>query len=94
MLKVSARTGEGIETFWETVLEHRRTLEASGEIEERRHAQDLAWMWSLVEDGLRRRLAGAVESEKDLEQLKRDVKAGVLTPVRAADRILFFLDKK
>src|SRR5690606_24017218 len=32
VLLVSARTGEGIDRFWQTVRDHRRALEASGEL--------------------------------------------------------------
>src|SRR5690606_28226397 len=39
VLLVSALTGSGIEKVWETVLEHRRVLAASGELEARRREQ-------------------------------------------------------
>ncbi len=52
VLKASAVTHEGIDTLWETVLDHRSRFEESGEFDGRRRRQSREWMWSLVEDGL------------------------------------------
>jgi LAO/AO transport system kinase len=81
-------TGDGLDELWDQVVAHRSTLMATGEWEDRRRAQRLAWMWSMVEDrlldSLRRdpavlALLGAAEAE---------VLDGLTTPSAAAERLL------
>jgi LAO/AO transport system kinase len=93
VLKASARTGEGIDAFWETVLEHRRTVEESGELESRRHQQDLAWMWSLVKEGLDRSFREHPEVAARLPSLEAEVAAREIAPATAA-RLLLELFRK
>ncbi|MDP6980504.1 MAG: methylmalonyl Co-A mutase-associated GTPase MeaB [Myxococcota bacterium] len=52
VLKASAKTHEGIDVLWDTVLDHRARFEQSGEFDARRRRQSRDWMWNLVEDGL------------------------------------------
>ncbi|MEZ5381402.1 MAG: methylmalonyl Co-A mutase-associated GTPase MeaB [Microthrixaceae bacterium] len=49
---VSALTNEAVPELWEQVVEHRRVMSASGELEERRRSQQVRWMWGLLEDRL------------------------------------------
>jgi LAO/AO transport system kinase len=88
VLTASALEGEGIDAVWETVEEHRRALEASGERQARRREQARAWMWSLVEEGLHRAFrgdpavaAGIPRAEQEVEELKT-------TPAAAARALL------
>ena len=93
VLKASALTGEGIDEFWETVLEHRRTVEASGELERRRRDQDLAWMWSLVDEGLDRAFREHPEVAARIASLEAEVTACEVAPSTAA-RLLLELFRK
>jgi len=52
-LAASALADEGIEAVWDAVVAHREALTASGELARRRREQAVAWMWSLLEEGLR-----------------------------------------
>jgi LAO/AO transport system kinase len=52
VLTCSAHTMDGIDDIWETILEHRKKLEASGELSAKRRQQALDWMWQLIEEGL------------------------------------------
>ena len=84
----SARERSGIGEIWEIVLKHRETMTASGEFAERRRSQSLAWMWSLVEEGLRERFTHHPEIQRQLPQLTCQVENGQLSPTAAACRLL------
>lgn len=88
VVSVSARTGEGVDEFWSQVLEHRRVQESSGEWRERRSRQVRAWLWRLVEDGVRARLRRDPLLKGRLRELERSVEAGSTTPMRAARELL------
>jgi LAO/AO transport system kinase len=88
VLAASAHTGEGVADFWQTVLEHRAVLSASGKLQERRRTQTLAWLWRLVEDGLRDAFRADPEVGARLAQLQEDVEEGRITPPRAAAELL------
>jgi|TARA_B100000586_G_scaffold103588_1_gene74166 LAO/AO transport system kinase len=63
-------------------------MTASGEWEDRRRAQQLAWMWSMVED----RLLDSLRRDPAVLELLRTAEADVLegrtTPAAAAERLL------
>jgi len=94
VLTCSAREGIGIEEIWSIVLKHRDVMTASGEREANRRRQSLAWMWSLVEEGLRERFDHHPEVRKQLPSLAREVENGRLPPTAAACRLLRFLDRE
>jgi LAO/AO transport system kinase len=93
VMTCSAKTGEGLEAVWEKVCEHRERMTASRELEAKRRNQALAWMWSLIEDGLRKRFQRNPEVGRLLPVIEREVAAGRLEATRGADRLLFSLDK-
>ena len=93
VLMCSAREGTGIEEIWSVVLKHREVMTASGEREANRRRQSLAWMWSLVEEGLREKFDRHPEIRKQLPRLAREVETGQLPPTAAACQLLSFLDR-
>ena len=93
VLMCSARERTGIEAIWAVVLKHRDVMTASGELAQRRRGQSLAWMWSLVEEGLRDRFQHHPEVQRYLPQLARQVENGQLPPIAAACQLLSFLDR-
>ncbi len=88
VLAVSSRTGRGVDEVWQMVLEHREALRASGEGEARRREQTRAWMWSLVEEGLRREFRRHPAVAARIAPLEADVEALRTTPARAARALL------
>ncbi len=88
VLMASAVTGDGIPQLWETVLAHRAALEASGELEARRRQQARAWMWSLVDEGLRAAFRARPSVAAAIEALEREVETQKATPAAAARRLL------
>jgi LAO/AO transport system kinase len=84
----SGLTGEGLPELWARIEEHREALTASGEWDERRRGQQLAWMWAMVEDRLLAALHGDPAVLDVLADAERRVLDGVETPAAASDRIL------
>lgn len=93
VLTCSALEFNGIEKIWQTVLDHRKALSASGELEHHRRKQALDWMWSLIEEGLKDRFYKNPQVQKRLAHVKRSVEMGTTAPTIAASELLFLLDK-
>jgi LAO/AO transport system kinase len=94
VLMCSAKERSGIEEIWSIVLKHRDVMTDSGERGANRRRQSLAWMWSLVEEGLRDRFDRHPEVQKQLPRLAREVENGQLPPTAAACQLLSFLDRE
>ncbi|MHC4932337.1 MAG: methylmalonyl Co-A mutase-associated GTPase MeaB [Planctomycetota bacterium] len=88
VLTASARTGEGVAEAWAMIQEQRAALEASGEAAARRRDQSRAWMWSLVDDGLRRALREHPAVAARIAKLESEVESSRTTPARAARALL------
>jgi LAO/AO transport system kinase len=88
VLAVSALRGEGIDAVWQAVSAHRAALEASGERQTRRREQARAWMWSLVEEGLRAAFRKHAGVSALIAQAERDVEGLKTTPAAAARSLL------
>jgi LAO/AO transport system kinase len=88
VLLASALSGEGIAELWRVVLEHRAALEQSGERAARRREQARAWMWTLVEEGLRQAFRSHPAVAARMEASERDVEASRTTPAAAARSLL------
>jgi LAO/AO transport system kinase len=88
VLLASARTGDGIAAFWDTVLAHQRALEASGELAARRREQARAWMWSFVGEGLERAFRGHPTVAREIPRLEAEVEERKTTPAAAARALL------
>jgi LAO/AO transport system kinase len=88
VLAASGHTGDGVDAVWQMVLAHRDALRASGEAEARRREQTRAWMWSLVEEGLRRAFRAHPGVASRIGALEADVQALRTTPARAARALL------
>ena len=92
VLICSALNTTGIDEIWEIVLEHRKKLAATGELEDKRKKQALDWMWSLVEEGLKEHFYNNPDVKKMLPKLAGEVREGITAPTLAAYKLLFFLD--
>jgi LAO/AO transport system kinase len=84
----SGRTGAGLEEIWDIVSKHHALLSASGELDKRRRRQLLAWMWSLVDEGLQTAVREHPSVAPMLAKLESQVTEGATTPAAAAEAIL------
>jgi len=88
VLICSAVTMDGIDDIWQTTMDHRKKMEASGELALKRSKQALDWMWALVEEGLRDRFYRNPEIKKSLSKILKAVEKGDIAPTAAAHRLL------
>ncbi|MDH6678831.1 LAO/AO transport system kinase [Rhodococcus sp. LBL1] len=92
VLTMSALENIGIDKFWDEVLRHRSVLGDAGELERKRHQQQVDWTWSMVHDQLLRRLDSNERVKKIRGEVEEQVRDGSLTAALAAHRILDAFD--
>lgn len=92
VLTCSALEMTAVDMVWATVLDHRRKLTATGELQEKRQEQALDWMWTLVDEGLKERFYQNPSIKKLLPTISRDVEKGATSPTTAAGGLLSSFD--
>ncbi|MCB1910008.1 MAG: methylmalonyl Co-A mutase-associated GTPase MeaB [Rhodocyclaceae bacterium] len=92
VLTLSALQQDGVAEFWQQVEAYREAMQASGEFEAKRRHQALAWMWEMIDSGLRARFRGHPEVKRQLPGLREAVEEGATTPSAAAWRLLGMLN--
>jgi LAO/AO transport system kinase len=93
VLKTSALAGTGIAEFWQIVADYRQRLGESGELAARRRRQAVAWMWQLIDSGLRQRFREHPAVQVALPALAQSVESGATTPSVAAHRLLNLVNR-
>jgi len=83
----SALKQDGIEDLWSKILDHRQRLTASGELKARRGAQQVKWMWTMLEERLFAPLRSDRAVKAALSRIEADVVAGVTAPAAAVETI-------
>ena len=91
VLTVSGLTGQGLDELWTKVLDHRKRLEATGELAAKRRAQDTKWMWALVHERMHERLAHDPALRQRVPEIERAIASGTLSPNAAASEIVTLL---
>ncbi|REG20739.1 LAO/AO transport system kinase [Archangium gephyra] len=84
----SALENTNIERVWSSLEKRLEAQRASGELEKRRRVQQVQWMWSMIEDGLRAALHAHPGVAELGPALEHDVREGRATPTLAARRVL------
>jgi LAO/AO transport system kinase len=92
VVQTSTVSGEGVDDLWGAIEEHRKHLEASGELEQRRRARLLKEVEEMVSVRLREKAAGMLE-EGALSDLADDLVAKRTDPYAAADKLVASLGK-
>jgi len=88
VLTCSAVTMDGMDDIWQTILDHKKKFETSGELDQKRRKQALDWLWALVEEGLREQFYNNPDVEKSLPIIVKAVEKGETAPTAAAHRLL------
>ena len=91
VVAVSSLKEERIADFWREIERYRVTMSASGEFAAKRRQQAVAWMWTLIDTGLRSRFREHPRVRGELDELRRAVEHGTTTPAAAAHRLLGYL---
>jgi LAO/AO transport system kinase len=87
VVTISGLTGDGLDKLWAKIEDHRNRHEAKGLVAEKRHRQDVKWMWAMVEDRLKAKLRDDPALKAATPALEAAVAAGTLAPTLAADDI-------
>ena len=87
-LTCSAVTGDGLETLWQVVRDHRRQMIDTGELVERRELQRVRWMWSMVDHQVLASLRHNTSLQTLIQRTETLVRAQNLTPPQAAEALL------
>lgn len=88
VMQLSALKATGLAEFWAAVINFRDATNAAGQLAERRHRQDQAWMWERIEAGLRAQFRQHPAVRAALPQITNEVHAGRLAASVAARRLL------
>ncbi|PPQ38913.1 methylmalonyl-CoA mutase metallochaperone MeaB [Rhodoblastus acidophilus] len=88
---VSGLDNIGLNEMWGQVVEHRRRFEASGEFAQKRRAQQVKWMWTMLEDRIYGRLRRDPQVKARLPELERRVAEGALSPTLAVEDLAALL---
>ncbi|MFC0282991.1 methylmalonyl Co-A mutase-associated GTPase MeaB [Camelimonas abortus] len=87
VITISGLANIGLDRLWEHVLDHRRRMEAAGELQARRRAQEVRWMWTLVEERMHARLRNDPALRERVPQIEAAVRAGQTPATLAAEEI-------
>jgi LAO/AO transport system kinase len=93
VLLVSALEGRGMSDVWQTIEAHRAALTVSGELADKRRAQQRDWLWAMIDDGLKRHLLARPEVARLLPEIEAAVLEARLTPTEGARRVLALIDR-
>ena len=88
VIGVSALQKTGIADFWSQIERFQQAMQRSGEFDEKRRHQATAWMWNLIESGLRQMFRSHPDVCAALPEVAREVAAGATTPSVAARQLL------
>jgi LAO/AO transport system kinase len=88
VMQLSALKGSGLDEFWAAITRFRSLQTANGRLVARRHRQDQAWMWSLIDAGLAHRFKSHTAVRAALPALTDEVRSGRVAASVAARRLL------
>ncbi len=88
VMQLSALRGSGLPEFWRAVTQFRALQTANGQLAQRRHRQDQAWMWERIHAGLVQRFKQHAAVRQALPVLSEQVRSGAVAASVAARRLL------
>jgi LAO/AO transport system kinase len=83
-----AQRGEGVDTLWQKIEEHRAWLESAGELEQRRRRNLAHEVFAVASVRARRTIEEAVQDDPELRRLLDEVQERKLDPLTAVREIL------
>ena len=88
VLGVSALTEVGLDRLWHETFTLWQRRRAAGQLDARRGDQDVAWMWTLLQDRLMASLRAHPDVATQLPALESQIRSGAILPTDAATRLL------
>ena len=91
VVTVSGLEEKGMDTIWSIVESHRAKLSETGELAQKRREQRQAWLWSMLDEGLKRHFLARDDVKHFLREVEADVASTRITPTEGARRLLALL---
>ncbi|XP_074848007.1 methylmalonic aciduria type A protein, mitochondrial isoform X1 [Carettochelys insculpta] len=88
VMRISAKTGEGISDVWDKMTEFHDLMLTSGELITKRRKQQKVWMWNLIQENMLDHFRSHLAVRDKIPLLEEKVLSGVLAPGLAADLLL------
>uniref|UniRef100_A0A6J0SV10 Methylmalonic aciduria type A protein, mitochondrial n=1 Tax=Pogona vitticeps TaxID=103695 RepID=A0A6J0SV10_9SAUR len=88
VMRISAKTGEGVSDVWDKMTEFRGLMLASGELLAKRRRQQKVWMWNVIRESMLDHFRSHLAVRDQIPLLEEKVVSGVLSPGLAADMLL------
>lgn len=88
VIRISARSGEGITEMWDKMKEFQEVMLVSGELAARRQKQQKVWMWNLIQENVIEHFRTHPAVREQIPLLEKRVLSGALSPGLAADLLL------
>ncbi|XP_053108208.1 methylmalonic aciduria type A protein, mitochondrial [Hemicordylus capensis] len=88
VIRISAKTGEGISDLWDKVTEFRDLMFTSGELITKRQRQQKVWMWNVIQESMLDHFRSHLAVRDQIPLLEKKVVSGILSPGLAADLLL------
>ncbi|XP_042557770.1 methylmalonic aciduria type A protein, mitochondrial isoform X2 [Dipodomys spectabilis] len=94
VVRISAKTGEGIAEMWDKMRDFHNVMLASGELTAKRRRQQKVWMWNLIQDNVLEHFRAHPTVREQIPLLESKVLSGALPPGLAADLLLKTFQKR
>ncbi|XP_006062183.2 methylmalonic aciduria type A protein, mitochondrial [Bubalus kerabau] len=88
VIRISARSGEGITEMWDKMKEFQEVMLVSGELAAKRQKQQKVWMWNLIQENVIEHFRSHPAVREQIPLLEKRVLSGALSPGLAADLLL------
>ena len=88
VLTCSSLKNDGISEVWKAVVEYREAVGNSGELNRKRGAQALHWMWNEINENLISALRGEPKVAALINSLENEVSKGQVAPSAAAQSVV------
>ncbi|KAJ6668765.1 hypothetical protein lerEdw1_012249 [Lerista edwardsae] len=88
VMRISAKTGEGISDMWDKMTEFRDLMLTSGELITKRQRQQKVWMWNVIQESMLDHFRSHLAVKDQIPLLEEKVVSGILSPGLAADLLL------
>ncbi|XP_016807795.1 methylmalonic aciduria type A protein, mitochondrial isoform X2 [Pan troglodytes] len=88
VIRISARSGEGISEMWDKMKDFQDLMLASGELTAKRRKQQKVWMWNLIQESVLEHFRTHPTVREQIPLLEQKVLSGALSPGLAADFLL------
>ncbi len=87
VVSVSAMENRGLDDVWSKIETHKKLTGATGEWSTKRRAQQIRWMWAMVDDRLIARLKADTNVKAMIPALEADIAEGRITPALAVEHL-------